>query len=112
VPDIGISSLSLSVGDQGYRILLPHRAIAGPCHFPAAGPFFRRLEPLAHSHIVSAPQLPKEFIRTMESTALALLVGVAAAVVAVMVLAGNWLEQRARRRWSQLEGKAKDGPLD
>jgi hypothetical protein len=48
----------------------------------------------------------------MESTALALLVGVAAVVVAVMVLAGNWLEQRARRRWSHLEGKAKDGPLD
>lgn len=75
-------------------------------------PSFQR-EPLAHFHIVSAPQLAvyrEEFIRTMESTALALLVGLAAAVVAVMVLTGNWLEQRARRRWSHLEGKTEDGP--
>jgi hypothetical protein len=47
----------------------------------------------------------------MESTALALLIGFATAVVAVMVLTGNWLERRGRRRWSQLEEEADDGPL-
>jgi hypothetical protein len=47
----------------------------------------------------------------MESTALAFLVGIAAAVVGVTVLTGTWLERRVTRRWSHLQANAEDGPL-
>jgi hypothetical protein len=46
----------------------------------------------------------------MENTAFALLVGFAAVVVAVIVLMGNWLEQRGKRQWYRLQEKTEDGP--
>ena len=76
-------------------------------------PSFQRepLAQLAHCFSATIGRYREEFIRTMESTALALLIGFATAVVAVTVLTGNWLERRMTRRWSHLQANAEDGPL-